>query len=180
MNGKYIKINFECLGLQILFSVISMGLYNDFFPDVVFSLFTAWLFLWTIHSTFWQLGNKERKMIKIMNKNRGENEPEYKQNRLKGAIIAVPFFAANFIFLIVSCVLNKDILVTIQSILQFSFVGFLTPVDDILGWNYFYPRFIVCIVMYLTCIIAYLSGSYNYSFFDKYFHKIVYKTKKDD
>ena len=180
MNGKYIKIVLECFGLQILFSVISMGLYNDFFPDIVFSIFTAWLFLWTIHSTFWQLGNKERKLIKIMNKNRSQDELEYKQNRLKGAKIALPFFVVNFVYLIITCVLNIDILVTVESILQFTFVGFLSPVDNALGWNYFYPRFLVCIVMYLTCVFAYFSGSYNFSFFDKYFHKIVYKTKKED
>ena len=178
--GKYIKINLECFGLQILFSVISLGLYQNFFPKAVFSIFTAWLFLWAIHSTFWQLGNKERKQIKIMNKNLAENEPEYKQNRFKGAGIALPFFGINFIYLIVTCILNKDVLVTVQSILHFSFVGFLTPVDDALGWNYFFPRFLICMVMYLTCVLAYLSGSYNHSFVDKYFHKIIYKTKKDD
>lgn len=180
MKKNCFVLTLECLGLQLVFSIVSMGLYTDFFPDILYSIFTAWLFIWSIHSTFWQLGNKEMKRIKIYNNNLLPGQNPVKQNIFKGALLAIPFFALNFLLLVFTCIFNENILVTIQAISQFHFIGFLTPADDALGINYFLPRFAVCLVMYLACAGAYISGAKNYSFFDKYFHRIIYKTKNEE
>ena len=176
---KYFLINLECIGLEIVFSIVSIILCNDLISPFLMSIFTSWLLLWALHSTFWQLGNKERKSIAIFNNNLTDAEIPVKQNRLKGALVAFPFFAFNVIFLLLTCKINNDTIVTVQSLLQLPFSGFLPKVTDELGMEYFKPRFIACLVMYIPCITAYFSGSLNFSLTDKYLPKLIYKTKKD-
>ena len=176
---KYLMINLECIGLQIIFAIVSIVLQNDVISPKLTSFFTAWLFLWAVHSTFWQLGNKERKSIAIINNNLGLDDTPIKQNRLKGIFVAAPFFVFNVLFLVFTCLINNDIVVTIQSLLQLPFAGFLPLVGDELGISYFKPRFIVCLVMYIPCITAYFSGSFNFSLTEKYLPKLIYKSKEE-
>ena len=74
---KYLMINLECIGLQIIFAIVSIVLQNDVISPKLTSFFTAWLFLWAVHSTFWQLGNKERKSIAIINNNLGLDDTPF-------------------------------------------------------------------------------------------------------
>ena len=180
MNNKYWFINLECIGLQVLFSAFSLIFYNSIMPAKLFSLFTAFLLIWAIHSTFWQLGNKDRKNIVIKNNHLDRGESPFKQNRLKGAIIGLPYLVLNVMFLIITCLCNTDILVTIESVLQFTFSGFLPLPGDNLGREYFIPRLIVCFIMYIPCVTAYFSGSYNFSLTEKILPKIIYKTRSDE
>lgn len=176
MNKKYLLIILECFGLQILFSVLAMVFYVSVIPPMLYSFFTAWLFLWALHSTFWQLGNKERKHIAIANRHLASDETPKKQNMFKGALIALPFYLVN-IFLIMSTILiNTDMIVTIQSMLHFCFAGFVEPAGDVLGTDYFLSRLAIATAMYIPCVTAYISGAHNFSFTEKYFPKLIYKS----
>lgn len=180
MNKKYVLIFFECVGLQLFFSLLSMIFYVSIVPPKLFSFFTAWLLLWALHSTFWQLGNKERKQIAISNRKLEPGEQPKKQNFLKGACVALPYFLINIIFLLITVCTNNDILIIIQSAIHFSFAGFLPLVQDNLDSEYIISRSIVCIVMYIPCITAYISGAHNISLIEKYFPKLIYKNKSDN
>ena len=181
MNKKYLLIILECFGLQIFFSVLAMIFYVSVIPPMLYSFFPAWLFLWALHSTFWQLGNKERKHIAIANRHLAPNETPKKQNMLKGALIALPFYIVNVLIVMLTIIFNNDMIVTIQSILHFCFAGFVAPAGDILGTDYFLSRFAVATVMYIPCVTAYISGAHNFSFTEKYFPKLIYKntTQRD-
>ena len=172
---KIILVNLECIGLQILASVFFIIFYNHIMPPKLYSIFTIWLFLWAVYSTFWQLGNKDRKNTIIKNNHLNIGESPLKQNRLKGAIIGFPYFIFNILILLITCVFNNDILITVQSFLLLTFSGFLPYATDTLGNEYFIPRLIVCVIMYISCIAAYFSGSFNFSITDKILPKLIYK-----
>ena len=173
---KYILIFFEMLGMQILAAVFSMFFFIDIIPVKLFSLFTAWLLVWALHSTFWQLGNKDRKNL-IIHNNHNDDENKKKQNMLHGALVALPHLAINILLIFITYIFNTDLLVTIQNFLMFSFIGFLPKVKDELDSAFIVSRLIVCMVMYLPCVTAYISGSHGFSFVEKYFPKLVYKNK---
>lgn len=176
MNKKYFLVPLECLALQIFFALLSMVFYISIIPPMVFSFFSAWLFLWSLHSTFWQLGNKERKQIAIANRHLGPEDATIKQNRLKGALIALPYLLINIIILLLTYITNNDILVIVESFLLFSFSGFLPLVTDTLDNVYLTSRLLVCLAMYIPCVTAYISGSYNFSLTEIIFPKILYKS----
>ncbi len=176
MNKKYLLIPLECLGLQIFFALLSMVFYISVIPPMVFSFFAAWLFLWSLHSTFWQLGNKERKQIAIANRHLNDEECTIKQKRYKGALIALPFLLINIIILLLTYVTNNDVWVFVESFLHFPFSGFLPLVTDQLDKVYLTSRFLVCVAMYIPCVTAYISGSYNFSLTEIVFPKILYKS----
>lgn len=180
MNKKTLILNLECIGIQILASVFSLVFYNNIIPAKWFSLFTAWLFIWALNSTFWQLGNKDRKMYKIMNNHRKECEGYLKQNRFKGAFLALPFLIFNVFVLTLTYYINNDIMITIQSILNFPFSGFLPVFGDVLDSKYYISRLIVCFVMYVPCVTAYFSGSYNFSITEILLPKLIYKSQSND
>ncbi len=181
MLKKYLVIFLECSGMQILFSVLSMLFFVGFIPTYIYSIFTAWLLIWALHSTFWQLGNREGKMHIIRNKHLVEDgketeKPEY----LKGALFALPHLSVNLILLLSTYLTNTDILVTITTALHFPFVGFLPELTNELGTDYLISRTLVCLAMYIPCVTAYISGYFQFSLIDKYFHKIIYKTPKNN
>ncbi|MBR5506253.1 MAG: hypothetical protein IKV73_08150 [Clostridia bacterium] len=177
MNKKYLLVPFECIGLQIFFALLSMVFYISVIPPMLFSFFSAWLFLWTLHSTFWQLGNKERKQIAIANRHLDDGVSIIRQKRYKGALIALPFFVINITILLLTYITNNDILVFVESFLHFSFSGFLPLVNDTLDNVYVSSRLLVCLAMYIPCVTAYISGSYNFSITEIVFPKILYKSK---
>lgn len=180
MNKKHLLVPLECLGLQVFFAILSMVFYISVIPPMLFSFFSAWLFLWSLHSTFWQLGNKERKQIAIANKHLNDGETIIKQKRYMGALIALPFFVINIIILLLTCVTNNDILVITESFLHFSFSGFLPKPTPELGQQYFLSRLSVCLIMYVPCVTAYVSGSYNFSLTEIIFPKILYKSNPNN
>ena len=161
--------------MQILAAVFSMFFFIDVIPIKLFSLFTAWLLVWALHSTFWQLGNKNRKNLIIQNNHNEDNKK--KHNLFIGALAALPFLVVNVALVFATYFLNTDILVGIQNFVMFAFIGFLPTVKDILDKDFIVSRIIVCFVMYLPCVTAYISGAYGFSFTEKYFPKLVYKNK---
>ncbi len=181
MTKKYFSVFLESVGIQILFSVASMVFFVNVFP-VAYSLFTAWLLIWALHSIFWRLGNKEGKMIVIHNNNLKEGEAPKKKPIFKGALIALPHFILNIIILLLTNFLNKDILLIIEALITFPFANLLAPATDALGGKYLSTRILACLAMYLPCVTAYITGMLNFSFIDRYYRKIIYKTpsKKDN
>lgn len=180
MNKKHVFIAFELFGLEIFFSVISLFFYPFFewmHNDIIYSIFTAWLFLGAVHSTFWQLGNKERKNIAILNNHLKDGENPIKQNMLTGAKIALSFFAVNLVVVIIAYILGKsNWFWIVHRIFQFTFAGFLGSAK--LSAKYIMNGFLICLAMYIPCITGYISGAHNFSLIEKYFPKIIYKQKK--
>ncbi|MBE7052035.1 MAG: hypothetical protein E7395_05645 [Ruminococcaceae bacterium] len=172
---KIIKINLECIGLEIFFSILSMFFYISVIPPKLFSFITALLFIGAVHTTFWTLGDKERKQFAIANNHLQTGDTPKIQHWFRGLIVALPFLIINIIFLLLTCLINNDIMVTIQSFLHFTFSGFIPVPTDSLGFDYFFPRLIVCVVMYLPSSFSYVLGKHNISITEK----LVFKNKKD-
>lgn len=169
------KLFAELLGIQIIGSIFSAVFY---FPHFIYSIFTSFLFLWAIHSTFWQLANKDRKRIIIINNNLSDGEGIKKISHLKGAYISLPFFVFNGLITVLTYATQSDLLVEIKSLLNLPFIEFLPTPPIVLDLKYCVSRLIVDFVMYFTCIIGYISGSFNISITEKIFPKIIYKQNK--
>ncbi len=182
MKKKYVLIALELFGLEIFFSILSLFFYPFFewiHNDIIYSIFTAWLFLGAVHSTFWQLGNKERKNIIIQNNHLKEGEPPIKQKQLTGAKIAFPFFIVNILVIVIAYFhgnAGMNAIWITHRIFQFTFAGFLGNETHTL--KYVLNGMLVCLVMYIPCITGYISGAHNFSLIEKYFPKIIYKQKK--
>ena len=187
MKKRILKTNLELLGLQIFFAVLSM-FFVEFFSWMqglkwIYSLLTGWLFLGAVHSTFWQMGNKDYKNNVIVN-NYIENESEkVKLSMLGGAKTGFWFFIINVIIVLATLVFDKgsgygDVLFLIHRVMLFPLAGFLPETANKFYW---YVCIILCVVMYIPCITAYISGAHNFSLTEKYVPKIIYKNpnKKD-
>lgn len=173
---KYILIFLEMIGMQILAAIFSMLFFIDVIPVKLFSFFTAWLLVWALHSTFWQLGNKDRKNL-IIHNNHADDADKKKHNMLTGALVALPFLLFNILMIFATYIFNTDLLVTIQNFIMFSFIGYLSNVKDVLDKDYIITRLIVCLIMYIPCVTAYISGALGFSVVEKYFPKLIYKNK---
>ncbi len=176
MGNKNSIVFLKCLGYQIIFSIVSMVFFTNLIPLFVYSIFTAWLLIWALHSTFWRLGNKHGKQIVIHNNNLKEGDTAKRKPIFKGALLALPFLAVNLIFLLLTFYFNNNIMLLIETIITFPFAGFLSPLKDKLDVNFLLSHLIVRFVMYIPCVTAYISGLYNFSLIDKYYRKIIYKT----
>lgn len=186
MNKIYIKTTFELLGLQIFFSVLAMVFSTNFsWMDnwaFIFSLLTAWLFLGAVHSTFWQLGNKDSKNIVIANNHMSPGQTRIKLDRLKGAKVGLPFVVINIVIVLITMIFdsggdgNGGVLFIIHRIMLGSLFGFIPE-----GEAYWYACFALCLVMYIPCVTAYISGTYHFSLTEKIVPKLIYKStdKKD-
>ena len=172
MSKKYVSVFLQSIGMQIMFSIVSMIFYINI---TIYTVFTAWLFMFPLYSTYWKLGNKDGKMIIIHNRNLKAGDEPKKKNLFKGALIALPYFMINIILLLLTYYTNNDILLIIETAITFPFAGFLPPLTDILGAKYLLSRLIVCFAIYLTCILGYMTGIINFSLLDKYYIKIIYK-----
>ncbi len=164
------------IGMQILAAIFSMLFFIDVIPVKLFSFFTGWLLIWALHSTFWQLGNKDRKNL-IIHNNHSDDKNKKKQNLFSGAFVAFPFLLINVLLVFVTYIFNTDLLVTIQNFVMFSFIGYISTVKDILDKDYIVSRLIICFVMYIPCVTAYISGAFGFSIVEKYFPKLLYKNK---
>lgn len=181
---NYIKVMLELFGLELFFGLISDVFFMNYFywlNPKIYSVFTAWLMLWAMHSALWQLGNKDRKRIKIENNHLKDGEKPHKQKMYMGALIALPFFAVNLIFVLVTCISNLDSLIFVHTLVHFTFVGFISS-PDYSGFNadYLISSICVCLVMYIPCITAYISGAHNFSLIEKYVPRIIYKPRVQD
>ncbi len=178
MNKKYFIVFLKCIGLQLIFSIVSVVFFVNIISPALYSIFTAWLLIWALHSTFWTLGNKEGKMIVIHNNNLKIGDTKQKKKIFKGALVALPFLLVNIIFLLLTYYTNNDILVFIETFITFSFSGFLPTLKDDLDIQYLISHLLVHFAMYIPCVIAYISGLYKFSLLDKYYRKILYKNIK--
>lgn len=186
MSKIYIKTTFELLGLQIFFSILAMVFSTNFsWMDnwaVVFSLLTAWLFLGAVHSTFWQMGHKDSKNNVIANNHLLPGQPEIKLNRLKGARIGLPFFVINIVIVLITMIFdsgndgNGGLLFIIHRIMLGPVFGFIPD-----GKAYWHVCYVLCIIMYIPCITAYVSGTYHFSLTERIVPRLIYKStdKKD-
>ena len=160
MIKKHIKLTFENLGLQIFFSVLSM-FFMPFFSWMdnwtwIFSIMTGWLFLGSIHSTYWQLGRKDAKNTAIKNNHLESGQQEVKLSLFGGLKFGSIFFIVNVLLVIITAVFKDvDVLFSIHRFMVGPLFGFLPPVDS--DW-YWIVSVLLCIVMYIPCITAYISG----------------------
>ncbi|MBR3932335.1 MAG: hypothetical protein IKJ68_00295 [Clostridia bacterium] len=183
MKNRYLKINAEIIGLQIFFSFLSI-MFMPFFSWMdnwtwVFSFLTGWLFLGAVHSTFWQLGRKDAKTNVIENNHLKDNEKPKKLNLFGGAKVGFVSFTINIIIVILALVYTESsLLFNIHRIMIGSLFGFL---PDTKASSYWSVSAILCFVMYIPCITAYISGVYNFSITEKIVPKLLYKStnKKD-
>ena len=143
MKKLNLKINLELLGLQIFFAVLSM-FFVEFFSWMqgwkwIYSLFTGWLFLGAVHSTLWQLGNKDYKNNVIIN-NHIENENEkVKLSMLGGARAAFIFFVINILVVAATLIFDKgsgygDVLFLFHRVLLFPLAGFIPETGSPYYW----------------------------------------------
>ncbi len=183
MKTKYLKITLEIIGLQIFFSVLSF-IFAPFFSwmdnwEWIFSFFTGWLFLGSVHATFWQLGNKDRKNIAIENNHLREGEIPHKINYLKGLKVGSVFFFINLLVVVLTLFFESapvfgNAIYMIHRIMLGSLMGFLPQSVSV---SYWLICFLLCFVMYIPCITAYVSGSKNFSLTEKIVPRIIYKSK---
>ncbi len=186
MKNVFLKLNLELFGLQLFFTVLSF-LVAPFFSWIdgwkwIHGIFVGWLFLGAIHSTFWQKGTKERKNIIIANNHLADGEKEKKQKMLSGAIYALPFLAINLIVVLLTFVFDNgsplgDKLFLVHRIFLFPLAGFIPEEGSVFYWP---VCVILCLVMYLPCVTAYISGAHNFSLTEKIVPKIIYKSEKSD
>lgn len=183
MKSKYFKINIELIGLQVFFSVLSF-IFSFFFSwmdnwEWIFSFFTGWLFLGAVHSTLRQLGDKDRKNIAIANNHLKDGEKMHKIDYLKGAKIGSVFFGVNFLIVLLTLFFESapgfgDCLYIVHRVMLGALMGFLPTVESV---SYWLVAFLLCFVMYLPCITAYISGAKDFSLTEKIVPKIIYKSK---
>lgn len=186
MKKKYIKLTFELCGLQLFFAVLSM-FFVEFFSWIdgwqwIYSAFTGWLFLGAVHSTFWQQGNKDRKNNIIANNHLQEGQPKIKLNIFQGAKFALGFLGINLLVLLLTFLCDNgktfgNVIFFIHRTLLFPLAGFIPNG----GSSYYWPVCILlCLIMYIPCVTAYISGMHNFSLIEKYVPKIIYKSNKKD
>lgn len=170
-----LKINLEMFGLQIIAFVFSFYFLISVIPIYIYSIFTGFLFIWALHSTYWQLGNKDRKMNIIKNNNLSEGEVPHKLFLFKGALIALPHFLINVIYVFISNTYETGLPLTIQRFAMFPFIGFLDIFETDYNWGYLGANLLGCLLMYVPCTFAYMSGCKNISIIEKIVPKIIYK-----
>jgi len=184
MKTKYIKTTAELIGLQIFFAVLS-AIFSFFFSwiknwEIFYSIFTGWLFLGAVHSTFWQMGNKDYKNNVIYNNNLDENIPKRKLSMLGGLKYGSGFFVINVLIGLFTMLFDFNIekglgvLALLHRIMLLPLSGFI---PDVTKSYYWIGCFLLYIVMYIPCITAYISGAHNFSLTEKYVPKIIYKSK---
>ena len=184
MKKSYVKITAELIGLQLFFALASV-MFVSFFSWMqgwkwIFSFFTGWLFLGAVHSTLWQLGNKDRKNNIITNNNLPQGSEPVKLSIWGGARYASVFFAINVLVVLLSLIFSKnDAIYLVHRILMSPLFGFLPQYG---GASYWLVALLLCLVMYIPCVTAYISGTKNFSLTEKIVPRIIYKTpaKKDD
>ncbi len=185
MKKNYFKITLELLGLQLFFSVLGF-VFSAFFSwmdnwPVVLSLITGWLFLGAVHSTFWQMGNKDYKNNVIANNHLTDGEKPHILDPLTGLKIGSIFFVINVLLVFIAMVFdsgsdgNGGVLFIIHRLAVGALFGFIP--DNNFYWHACY---ILCLVMYIPCITAYISGIHNFSLTEKIVPKLLYKTNKKD
>lgn len=185
MKKNYLKITLELIGLQLFFSVLSL-IFSAFFSWMdnwafVFSLLTGWLFLGAVHSTFWQMGNKDYKNNVIANNHLEEGQEPKKLNFLNGLKAGSVFFVINVLIVLATMIFdsgndgNGGVLFIIHRIMLGALFGFI-PNNE---W-YWPVCYLLCIVMYMPCITAYISGAHSFSLTEKIVPKLLYKTDKKD
>ena len=180
MIKKIILITLELLGIQLIGFIFSLFFFIGVIPLILYSTFTGLLFIWAIHSTFWQLGRKDGKMNVIINNNLKEGEQPKKNFLPKGALLALPHFAINVIFVIYTTKINPtNNMTTYQSYALFPLIGFVRYFEEV-GINITFSNIIACLIMYIPCCSAYISGVYNISIIEKVFPKIIYKSSKSN
>ena len=186
MKNKILKLNLELFGLQLFFAVLSFFVF-PFFSWIdgwkwIHGIFVGWLFLGAVHSTFWQRGNKDYKNNVIYNNHLEEGQKPQKLNMANGALYALPFLLINLLVLFLTFILDNgssfgDKVFLVHRVLLFSLAGFI-PADKSV---YYWPVCILlCFVMYLPCVTAYISGAHSFSLTEKYIPKIIYKSVKKD
>jgi len=183
MKRRYIKLTFESLGLQLFFSVASF-IFMEFFSWLedsiwVYSMLTGWLFLGAINSSFWQLGRRDAKNNAIINKNLKQGQKKVNLSLLGGLKAGGLFFLINILVVVFSYIFkDSQVLYTVHRVMLGSLCGFLpTAINS----TYWLISLILCFVMYIPCITAYIAGVYNFSLSEKIVPKLIYKspTKKD-
>ncbi|MBQ4527132.1 MAG: hypothetical protein II998_03575 [Clostridia bacterium] len=175
MCKKTILINLELFGMQIIAFMFSFYFFISVIPTLLYSIFTGFLLVWAFHSTFWNLGNKDRKMNIIHNNHLKDGEAPHKLFHFKGALMALPHFIINIAFVFISKSVYTDLIVTIQSFVLWPFIGIV----DALDMGYIGSRIIACLLMYIPCATGYMSGMHNISLVEKIFPKIIYKSEKN-
>ena len=178
MKNRYIKIPAEILGLQIFFAILSL-LFLEFFSWLgesiwIFSLLTGWLLLGAIHSTFWQMGRKDSKNKTIENNHLTQGQNKSKLSMLGGLKVGSVFFVINVLIVLFTSIFSESsVLFTIHRILLGALCGFLPDVSD---KSYWFVSVLLCIVMYIPCITAYITGAHNFSISEKIVPKLLYKS----
>lgn len=183
MKNRYIKITTEILGLQIFFAVLSL-LFLEFFSWLgesiwIFSALTGWLLLGAVHSTFWQMGRKDYKNKAIENNHLKHGQNKTELSMLGGFKFGFISFAINILIVVLSSIFKDSaVLFTIHRILLGALCGFLPDVSD---KSYWLVSALLCAVVYLPCITAYITGAHNFSISEKIVPKLLYKSsnKKD-
>lgn len=187
MKKLYFKITAELIGLQLFFALASV-MFVSFFSWMqgwkwIFSFFTGWLFLGAAHSTLWQLGNKDRKNNIIVNKNLPEGAPDVKLSIWGGLKYASAFFAINVIvvLLVILCdnggTPGNTYIYLVHRILMAPLFGFLPEYGS---GTYALVSLLLCVVMYIPCITAYISGTKNFSLTEIIVPRLIYKNKENE
>ncbi len=194
MIKKYKKTIAETFLLQLIFSALAF-FFTPWFSWLhdkmyLFSIITAWLYLGALHSTFWQLGRKDMKNIVIANNHVAEGEELSKPKLYTGAVLGLFLLIFNIILVVMasfnfdvvkynpatdSQIFSPSLIFMVHRFLISPFMGFL-PASY--GGEYVLRCIIICFIMYIPCVVAYITGTYDFSLLDKYFHKIIYKQKK--
>ncbi len=186
MKKLIFKTTLELLGIQLLFSVVSM-IFSTFFSWMnnwafIYSILTAWLFLGAVHSTFWQMGNRDYKNNVIANNHLTDGQSSIPFNRLRGAAVGSIFFLLNLLLVVLTLLLdsgsdgNGGVLFLVHRLMLGTMFGFIP------NNSWYWPvSFLLCLAMYLPCITAYISGSANFSLTEKIVPRLLYKSsnKKD-
>ncbi len=183
MKTKYLKTNIELLGLQIFFSVFSFIL-SPFFSwmdnwEWIVSLLTGWMFLGAVHSTFRQLGNKDRKNTVIANNHLKDGETPHKIDYLKGLKIGGVFLGINLLIVLLTLFFESapgfgDVIYIIHRVMLGALMGFLPKAASV---SYWLISLLLCFIIYIPCIGGYISGVKNFSLTEKIVPKIIYKSK---
>lgn len=183
MNKNIFKLNLELFGLQLFFAVLSLFV-APFFSWIdgwkwIHGVFVGWLFLGAVHSTLWQKGNKDRKNVAILNNHLKPGQEKIKQNMWLGAVYALPFLIVNLLVVLITFILDNgsafsDKIFLVHRIFLFSLAGFIPEDGSSLYWH---VCILLCFVMYLPCVTAYISGAHNFSLTEKIVPKIIYKPK---
>jgi len=195
MIKKYKKTIVETFFLQIIFSCVAF-FFTPWFSWLhskmyLFSIITAWLFIGALYSTFWQLGRKDAKNIVIQNNNISSCEASEKQKMYTGAVVALFMLVFNILVVIAASfhfdvteynpvtdseVFSPSAVFMIHRFLISPFMGFL---PENYGGQYVLRCILICFVMYIPCVVAYITGALDFSLIDKYFYKIISKQKPD-